>query len=197
MNFVRHLLVATAAALALTGGFPSTASAQPPVAEEVIIIPRPPERRVEVPYPAPSAEYVWHRGDWTYSPELRNFVWHPGHWVMRPDPAHTIWHPGEWVEFAGSWRFVPGHWRTVAEGPAPDYMRLVQVVKPPPPPMAEAVPVLQPGYEWDRGHWAWDGNDYRWVRGHWLFVPREYHHWVPGHWYRHQTYFFFKEGYWA
>ena len=108
MNYGRHLVIATATALALTGGFPSTASAQPPVAEELVVIPRPPERRVEVPYPAPSAEYVWHRGDWVYSPEERNFVWHPGHWVMRPDAAHTIWHPGEWVDFAGVVPLRPG-----------------------------------------------------------------------------------------
>jgi hypothetical protein len=198
MRFGRHLLAATVAALALTGGYPTQAIAQGVVVEQVII-PRPPERRVEVQYAAPGAEYVWHRGDWVYSPELRNFVWHPGHWVMRPDAQHVYWFPGEWVEFAGSWRFVPGHWRTVVEGPAPrySYAQMAEVVKEPPPPAMEPRPALQPGYEWDPGHWAWDGEAYRWVRGHWLFVPREYHRWVPGHWYHHDRYFSFKEGYWA
>jgi hypothetical protein len=196
MNFARHLLVASVAAFALAGGLPATASAQP-VGVEVIILKQPPPRPVEVQYAAPGAEYVWHRGDWVFSRETQAFIWHPGHWVVRPDPEHTVWFPGEWVNFAGSWRYVPGHWRTVAEGPAPDYMRLVEVVREPPPPVAETAPlVMSPGYEWDRGHWAWDGNGYRWVKGHWLIVPREYHRWVPGHWYRHDRFFFFENGYW-
>jgi hypothetical protein len=193
MKISRHLVASAVAILALSGAAPSTARAQ--IGVEVTINVAPPPRTVEVQYPAPGADYVWHRGDWVWNPEVGRFGWHPVHWVVHPE-GFTIWHPGEWVNFAGSWHYVSGHWRTVAEGPAPDYIKLVDVVKEPPPMQAEVVPVAAPGYAWDRGHWAWDGAAYRWVRGHWLFVPREYHSWVPSHWYHSGNYWFFHNGYW-
>jgi hypothetical protein len=193
MKILRHLVVATVAVLAVGPLAPSSADAQ---VVEVIITREPPPRRVEVQYVSPGPEYVWHRGDWVFNPEITNYVWHPGHWVPRPDAEHSIWFPGDWVNFQGGWHYVPGHWRTPAEPPPPPYIKLVEVVREPPPPRAEIIPVLQPGYEWDPGHWSWDGADYRWVRGHWLFVPHEYHHWAPGHWARNGNFFFFHVGYW-
>jgi hypothetical protein len=195
MKILRHLVVAaTAALLALASVSPREALAQ--IGVEINVTVAPPPRRVEVQYPSPGAEYVWHRGDWVYNPERGEYLWHPGHWVVRPDAEHTVWFPGDWVNFQGGWRYVPGHWRTPTEGPAPDYMKLVEVVKEPPTLQVESVPAPISGYAWDRGHWAWDGAGYRWVRGHWLIIPHEYHYWQPGHWYRSGNYYFFHNGFW-
>jgi hypothetical protein len=194
MKALRHLLTATAAVLALAGVQPTVAHAQ--INAEINITIAPPARKVEVQYASPGADYVWHRGDWVYNPEIGNYVWHPGHWVIRPDAEHTVWHPGDWVNFQGGWRYVPGHWRTVAEGPAPEYIKLVDVRKEPPILQVEAVPAPLANYSWNRGHWAWDGNDYRWVRGNWLINPHEYTHWQSGHWYHSGVNYFFQNGYW-
>jgi hypothetical protein len=194
MKILRHLIAATAAFLALGSVSPTVALAQ--IGVEVTITQKPPERRVEVPYPSPGADYVWQRGDWVYNPERGEYVWHPGRWVVRPDAQHTVWFPGEWVFFQNAYRYVPGHWRTAAEGPPADYIKLVEVVKEPPTLQWEPTPAPAPGYAWNRGHWAWDGAGYRWVRGHWLIMPHEYHYWQPGHWYHSGPYFFFQSGFW-
>jgi hypothetical protein len=194
MKVLRHLITATAAVLAIAGVEPTVANAQ--VNAEFTITVAPPARKVEVQYAAPGPNYAWHRGDWVYNPEIGSYVWHAGHWVIHPDATHTVWSPGDWVNFQGGWRYVPGHWRTVAEGPAPDYIKLVEVVKPPPALVYESVPAPLAGYSWDRGHWSWDGLDYRWVHGHWLFNPHEYQHWQSGHWYQTGNNWFFHPGYW-
>jgi WXXGXW repeat (2 copies) len=194
MKVLRHLITATAAVLALAAVDPSPASAQ--IGAEIVITAAPPARKVEVQYAAPGANYAWHRGDWVYNPEIGSYVWHAGHWVIHPDATHTVWAAGDWVNFQGSWRYVPGHWRTVAEGPAPEPIKLVEVVKQPPVLQVESVPVALAGYSWDRGHWAWDGVDFRWVGGHWLHNPVEYHHWQSGHWYLSGSHWFFHNGYW-
>jgi hypothetical protein len=194
MKVLRHLIHAAAAVLAIAAVEPTVAHAQ--INAEINITVAPPARKVEVQYASPGAEYVWHRGDWVYNGEIGKFIWHPGHWVMRPDETHTVWFPGDWVNFAGGWRYVPGHWRTAAEGAPPDYIKLVEVVKPPPALIVEQTPAPLAGYAWDRGHWAWDGVDYRWVRGHWLHANGEYLHWQPGHWYQSGNYWFYHNGYW-
>jgi len=194
MKVLRHVVTAIAASLALASVQPTVASAQ--VNAEINITVAPPARKVEVEYPSPGADYVWHRGDWVYNAENGKWVWHAGHWVIRPDATHTIWHPGDWVNFGGGWRYVPGHWRTAAEGPAPDYVKLVEVTKAPPALIVEATPVPVAGYSWDRGHWSWDGIEYRWVRGHWLHNAPEYVHWQSGHWYQSGNYWFFHNGFW-
>jgi hypothetical protein len=195
MKALRHFVAATAAVLALANVGPTTV-AHAQMGVEINVTTAPPARKVEVQYPAPGANYAWHRGDWVWCPEHGEWIWHPGHWVIHPDAQHTVWFPGDWVNFEGAWRYVPGHWRTPAEGAPPDYVKLVAVTKPPPVLQVESTPAPVAGYAWDRGHWAWDGVDYRWVGGHWLHAPREYHYWQPGHWYVHNNYYFFHAGYW-
>src|SRR5580692_8313087 len=144
MKVLRHLIAATAALLAVASVAPTVAHAQ--IGVEINVTVPPPARRVEVQYPSPGAEYVWHRGDWVYNPERGEYLWHPGRWVPRPDAEHTVWFPGDWVNFQGAWRYVPGHWRTPAEGPPPDYIKLVDVIKEPPTLQSEATPAPVAGY---------------------------------------------------
>lgn len=195
MKVARILPFALVAGLTLSSFVDST-PAQAQVGSEVRIMLAPPARRAETPYASPGADYVWQRGDWGYNAEHNDYAWHPGRWVLRPDAEHTVWFPGDWVNFGGSWHYVPGHWRTVAEGAPPDYGRLVDVVKEPPPLPPESVPAPVPGYGWDRGHWAWDGVTYRYVRGHWIHQPHELHAWEPGHWYSHEGRWFWHPGFW-
>ncbi len=49
---------------------------------------------------------------------------------------------------------------------------VVQVA--PPAPQYEAVPAPRPGYVWDAGHYAWQGNRYVWVPGRWMSARNGY-----------------------
>jgi len=51
----------------------------------------------------------------------------------------------------------------------------------PPAPRYEAVPVVQPGWEWAPGYWNWSGRHYVWVHGH-KVRARGHGHWVPDRW---------------
>lgn len=192
---LREVLAATAAVLALASVDPTVAHAQ--VGAEVTIAIGPPALKVEaIPASPGGAEYVWLRGEWVWSPERAGYVWHPGHWTIHP-MGFEVWHPGEWVFFAGGWRYLPGHWRSVREPAAPDPIRMVQVTAQPPELKAEVIPPrASPAFAWNHGHWAWTGLEYRWVPGHWAFVPAGFHEWVRGHWYRSNNFWFFTSGYW-
>lgn len=68
----------------------------------------------------------------------------------------------------------------------------------PPPPRREVRP-HRPGerFEWQEGHWRWDGRAHVWVPGLWVEAPRPRAHWVPGHWDRGPRGWFWIEGHWA
>jgi hypothetical protein len=51
----------------------------------------------------------------------------------------------------------------------------------PPAPRYEAVPVVQPGWEWAPGYWNWNGHRYVWVNGHRIHA-HGHGHWVPDRW---------------
>jgi hypothetical protein len=194
MKTLLHVVVAGAVVLASAVAVPIVALAQ--VGPEVSIRIGPPLEKVETIGVSPGAGYVWHRGEWGWSPERASYVWHPGHWVMHPDGLE-VWSPGQWVFFNGGWREIPGHWRGQKEAPPPEAIKMVQVTAEPP---AEKVEVIPPrvssSYDWCHGHWAWTGLEYRWVPGHWGFVPSGFHERVGGHWYRSGGFWFFSSGYW-
>ena len=55
------------------------------------------------------------------------------------------------------------------------------IVVAPPAPMYEVVPVMQPGYAWAPGYWAWNNGQHVWVRGR-TMVQREGYIWSPDRW---------------
>jgi hypothetical protein len=194
MKVLRHLVAAAATVFAVAGVAPSMAQAQ--LGAEVSITVAPPALQAETLSPSPGAEYVWQRGEWTWSPDRGAYVWHGGRWVVHPE-GQTLWHPSEWILFNGGWRYVPGHWRATSEAAPLDPMKLVQVTIAPPAERVEVIPARpSQAYSWLHGHWSWDGSGYRWVGGHWGFVPRGYHEWVHGHWYHSGNYYFYASGYW-
>jgi len=55
------------------------------------------------------------------------------------------------------------------------------IVVAPPAPLHEAAPVMQPGYAWAPGYWAWNHDRHIWVRGR-TIVQRDGYLWVPDRW---------------
>lgn len=55
------------------------------------------------------------------------------------------------------------------------------IVVAPPAPMYETVPMMQPGYIWAPGYWAWNNDRHIWVRGR-TIVQRDGYLWVPDRW---------------
>lgn len=55
------------------------------------------------------------------------------------------------------------------------------IVVAPPAPMYEVVPVMQPGYVWAPGYWAWNNDRHIWVRGR-TIVQRDGYLWAPDRW---------------
>ena len=51
----------------------------------------------------------------------------------------------------------------------------------PPALLYEAVPVIDPGYIWAPGYWAWHEDRHIWVRGR-TIVHRTGYYWVPERW---------------
>jgi YXWGXW repeat-containing protein len=75
----------------------------------VVVNEAPPEPRVEVEGPAPSASHVWIQGYWTHIDN--HWVWSPGHWEMRPR-VNAMWIPGHWDKDPSGkgWIWTAGHW---------------------------------------------------------------------------------------
>lgn len=57
----------------------------------------------------------------------------------------------------------------------------INIVVAPPAPMHEVVPMVQPGYVWAPGYWAWNNDRHIWVRGR-TIVQRDGYLWVPDRW---------------
>ena len=49
----------------------------------------------------------------------------------------------------------------------------------PPPPRYEAVPAPRHGYEWEAGHYRWNGHRYVWNRGQWQRARHGYSYVAP------------------
>ncbi len=73
----------------------------------------------------------------------------------------------------------------------------VFVVREPPPPRREVIPVRPgAGYVWIGGYWIWRPPEYVWVPGRWVLPPPGHRKWVAGKWYREPRGWFWVEGYW-
>ena len=69
----------------------------------------------------------------------------------------------------------------------------------PPPPVREVVPVRpvgHPNWVWQPGYHRWDGGRYVWVPGAYAAPPRPHARWVPGHWARRRSGWYWIDGHW-
>jgi hypothetical protein len=65
----------------------------------------------------------------------------------------------------------------------------------PPPVRYEAVPVQQPGYQWQAGHWDYQNNNHVWVNG--VSVrDREGYNYTPHRWVQSGDKWHQEEGHW-
>ena len=69
------------------------------------------------------------------------------------------------------------------------------IVIAPPAPMYEVVPVMQPGYIWAPGYWAWTNERHVWVRGR-TIVQRDGYNWVPDRWVQQERVYVRQPGRW-
>ncbi|MCF8161160.1 MAG: YXWGXW repeat-containing protein [Polaromonas sp.] len=58
-----------------------------------------------------------------------------------------------------------------------------QIVVAPPAPLYEVAPIMQSGYIWAPGYWAWNHDRHIWVRGR-TIVQRDGYIWAPDRWVR-------------
>jgi len=65
----------------------------------------------------------------------------------------------------------------------------------PPPVQIETRPVLQPGYVYAPGHWAWTGSRYVWVSGR-AIVQRDGYRWAPDRWEQRDGKYYREVGRW-
>ena len=65
----------------------------------------------------------------------------------------------------------------------------------PPAPQHETMPVMQPGYVWAPGYWAWSGERHVWVRGR-PIVQRTGYRWEPDRWEQRGNGYYRHEGRW-
>ncbi|MDD5030399.1 MAG: YXWGXW repeat-containing protein [Rhodoferax sp.] len=71
----------------------------------------------------------------------------------------------------------------------------VNLVFAPPAPVHETMPLLQPGYVWAPGYWAWNQDRHIWVRGRPL-LQRTGYRWEPDRWEQHNGNFVRQPGRW-
>jgi len=65
----------------------------------------------------------------------------------------------------------------------------------PPAPQYEVVPMMQPGYVWAPGYWAWNNDHHVWVRGR-TIVQRDGYNWVPDRWVQQDRVYVRQPGRW-
>lgn len=70
------------------------------------------------------------------------------------------------------------------------------IVVAPPTPQYERVPVVQPGYVWAPGYWAWANDRHVWVRGR-TIVQRPGYVWQPDRWEQRNGTYYRQAGRWA
>lgn len=66
----------------------------------------------------------------------------------------------------------------------------------PPPQIFEPVPMMQPGYVWAPGYWAWNNDHHIWVRGR-TIVQRPGYRWEPDRWEQRGSSYYRQPGSWA
>jgi len=66
----------------------------------------------------------------------------------------------------------------------------------PPPPIYEPVPMMQQGYVWAPGYWAWNHDRHIWVRGR-TIVQRTGYRWQPDRWEQRGNGYYRQPGSWA
>jgi hypothetical protein len=71
----------------------------------------------------------------------------------------------------------------------------VQIGVAPPAERVEVVPAPRPGYIYERGHYAWDGNRYVWTEGEFI-REREGHHYHPYVLEKHGEGWHYRAGHW-
>jgi hypothetical protein len=65
----------------------------------------------------------------------------------------------------------------------------------PPPPLYETVPMLQDGYVWAPGYWAWNHDRHIWVRGR-TMLQRTGYRWEPDRWEQRGDAYYRQPGNW-
>ncbi|MDR0542610.1 MAG: hypothetical protein LBH19_10450 [Dysgonamonadaceae bacterium] len=58
---------------------------------------------------APSTDYVWIDGYWTWNYYDRTYVWVQGYWALAPY-AGACWIPGYWERYRGGYRWIDACW---------------------------------------------------------------------------------------
>jgi WXXGXW repeat (2 copies) len=71
----------------------------------------------------------------------------------------------------------------------------VKIMIAPPAPRYEVVPMVQPGYVWAPGYWAWSYDRHVWVRGR-TIVQRDGYNWVPDRWVQQDRVYVRQPGRW-
>ena len=66
----------------------------------------------------------------------------------------------------------------------------------PPPPIFETVPMLDPGYVWAPGYWAWNNDRHIWIRGR-AMLGRTGYRWQPDRWEQRGDGYYRQPGNWA
>ena len=158
----------------------------PPRAEVVYAVRQPPPDRIEVIPAAPADDFIWVQGHWVWRANRNDYEWSAGHW-QQLDAGQRAWVPGHWVQEPRGWRFVDGHFESVAYF---DHK--------PPPPREEVVVITRPSAEhvWIKGYWAPRNGQVEWVAGHWARPEPGFHAWVDGRWEHEPHGWFFVEGHW-
>lgn len=72
----------------------------------------------------------------------------------------------------------------------------IHVVLAPPTPQYEVVPVLQSGYVWAPGYWAWSNDRHVWVRGR-SMLQRSGYLWQPDRWEQRNGFYYRQAGHWS
>ena len=81
-----------------------------------------------------------------------------------------------------------------AAGPALAQIN-IHVNMAPPAVLQEPVPVMQPGYVWAPGYWAWSGDRHIWVRGR-MILHRDGYRWEPDRWEQRDATYYRTPGRW-
>jgi YXWGXW repeat-containing protein len=94
-------------ALALSAGVAGCTARVYPASGHVIVRAPPPPPRYEIVPVAPTHEYVWVGGYWSWGGT--RYLWRPGHYVRAPQYGAVYRRP-HWVRSGVYYRFVPGRW---------------------------------------------------------------------------------------
>lgn len=133
------------------------------------------------------ADVEWIPGYWAWDEDSNDYLWVSGVW-REPPPAHH-WVPGYWHAADGGWQWVSGYW-------ADSELTQVELLPPPPEPVAEAIPQPPDATStYMPGVWVYRQDRYWWRPGFWVAYRPGWvwamagYHWTPGG-------YVFVEGHW-